>query len=638
MAPLLTKSLFLLALDCPTKLYYRTNDYSSSTSDDEFLIALAEGGMQVGALAKCYYPEGVLVKEINPDEAVEKTKELLTNENVTIFEAAFRNEECFVRVDILEKRGDEIRIIEVKSKSYKNKKEFFTKKGLIAASWKQYFNDLAFQTFVVCKSVNPDLTVRSFFLLANKTLRTSIAGLNQQFKISKVNGNAFVEHTTAQNTGTGLKILGLEEVTKAVNDILESSNIVKYGKTFIEFIRYLQELLRDNKKADPELTSGCKNCEFSESDEKNGFGECWNEILAGNIKNSESLVYNIGGYKKTDDNFKEDVYFINELNEADFDVIPDPGSNVKLNTKSRQRLQVMSHKEKMRIEYINKKILQKYFDTWVFPYHLIDFETSRVAIPFHKNKRPYQSITFQFSHHTIDKDWNIEHKGEFLKIDADCPNIEFVRELNNQLSKDKGTVFIYSPYENSILKELKEEIKDTDGNELSDKKELIGFINKLTGEKSKRKMVDLLEILKATYYDSDLGGSNSLKKVLPVILNSSEYLKNKYSKPIYGTGSIVSRNFTNKIWVEFDDSGKVIDPYKIITTPDELVSEEEAEKIYNTIDIANGSSAMLAYSQLLSTDMVSKNRSEIEKALLQYCELDTFATVVLMEFWWNRMK
>ncbi len=26
-----------------------------------------------------------------------------------------------------------------------------------------------------------------------------------------------------------------------------------------------------------------------------------------------------------------------------------------------------------------------------------------------------------------------------------------------------GTVFIYSPYENSILKELKEEIKDTDG-------------------------------------------------------------------------------------------------------------------------------------------------------------------------------
>jgi len=33
-----------------------------------------------------------------------------------------------------------------------------------------------------------------------------------------------------------------------------------------------------------------------------------------------------------------------------------------------------------------------------YPYHFIDFETSTVAIPFHKGMRPYEPVAFQFSH------------------------------------------------------------------------------------------------------------------------------------------------------------------------------------------------------------------------------------------------
>ena len=55
----LTKSRFLLALDCPAKLYYTGKDqYPDKSADNEFLDALAKGGFQVGALAKCYYPGG----------------------------------------------------------------------------------------------------------------------------------------------------------------------------------------------------------------------------------------------------------------------------------------------------------------------------------------------------------------------------------------------------------------------------------------------------------------------------------------------------------------------------------------------------------------------------------------------------
>ena len=51
---------------------------------------------------------------------------------------------------------------------------------------------------------------------------------------------------------------------------------------------------------------------------------------------------------------------------------------------------------------------------WVYPLHFIDFETSMVAIPFNKGRRPYEGIAFQFSHHVVQKDGRIEHRGQYL--------------------------------------------------------------------------------------------------------------------------------------------------------------------------------------------------------------------------------
>lgn len=45
----LTKSRFKLAMECPTKLYYTEKDeYVNNAIDDPFLLALADGGFQVG--------------------------------------------------------------------------------------------------------------------------------------------------------------------------------------------------------------------------------------------------------------------------------------------------------------------------------------------------------------------------------------------------------------------------------------------------------------------------------------------------------------------------------------------------------------------------------------------------------------
>ena len=85
----LTKSRFVAALTCPTKLFYMADtDYANQSVEDTFLAALAEGGFQVGELAKQYFPEGINIGTLDTIKALAKTNELLKNENVIIFEAA----------------------------------------------------------------------------------------------------------------------------------------------------------------------------------------------------------------------------------------------------------------------------------------------------------------------------------------------------------------------------------------------------------------------------------------------------------------------------------------------------------------------------------------------------------------------
>ena len=54
---LFTKSAFKQALFCPASLYYYHDreHYANQMNEDDFLASLADGGNQVGDLAKVYY-------------------------------------------------------------------------------------------------------------------------------------------------------------------------------------------------------------------------------------------------------------------------------------------------------------------------------------------------------------------------------------------------------------------------------------------------------------------------------------------------------------------------------------------------------------------------------------------------------
>ena len=94
MQKLFTKSAFKVALTCPRSLYYYYNSdkYANQEKDDEFLQSLAEGGFQVGELAKVYYGIDAKndIRSLYYDESQRITQKLMQADNVNIAEAQLR--------------------------------------------------------------------------------------------------------------------------------------------------------------------------------------------------------------------------------------------------------------------------------------------------------------------------------------------------------------------------------------------------------------------------------------------------------------------------------------------------------------------------------------------------------------------
>jgi hypothetical protein len=120
----LSKSDFKLAQTCPTKLFYKKQDYPTDLNEDEYLMLLADGGYMVEKIAKLLYPEGQEIGFDNSYEiAARDTLQALKADSATLFEATFISKGKLARVDILKKQGNEFRLIEVKAKSYNSQED-----------------------------------------------------------------------------------------------------------------------------------------------------------------------------------------------------------------------------------------------------------------------------------------------------------------------------------------------------------------------------------------------------------------------------------------------------------------------------------------------------------------------------------
>ena len=621
----LTKTLFKKGLECPLKF---TVNYKSSEEKNEFLSALADGGFQAEELSRLHYRPGYLIDDRDYANSLKNTNDLLKKPDSIIYEAAFLHENLFVRTDILVKTGNVIKVIEVKAKSFDSTMNnvFINNSGRIRPEWRLYLFDLAFQKYVVQKSY-PEYSIQSYLMLADKSKRASIDGLNQLFQITK-NPNI--------RTGIDVKVESIEDIgdpimeprnlSGLINDIISKDIHKIHGLSFKSLVENFTELYTNQKEINWKDYNGhvCR--------------ECWMEQF--NIGDEDKLrpnIYELWQFRNQKTLFKSNIFFLDQLQKSDFD---EP-LETHLSIKNRQLLQI----EKRVNESLNKPV-DFYLDVdnlrdemleWKFPLHFIDFETCTSALPFTKGRHPYEQIAFQYSHHIIYSDGKIEHKSEYINAEpGKFPNYDFVRSLKKDLEFDNGSVFKYATHENSILNAIYDQLIDSDE---TDKNELMDFIQSVTNKKENNKliwrgerdMIDMCDLVKKYFYDSYMKGSNSIKVVLPAVIKICEFVNKKYSKKI-GEINTTSLNFSNDhVWIQDGN----LDPYSSLPIPDFSTITKPVGDINK---LNNGGDALTAYAKIQYLEMSSQERKIIKESLLKYCELDTLAMVMIYEFFASELK
>jgi hypothetical protein len=640
---LLTKSRFKLALDCPTKLFYtRKSEYENQADTDSFLEGLAQGGFQVEELARMEHPNGVAITgdDYNYQLVANRTKELLKQENVCIFEPAFLIDGLFIRVDILVKKGNKIQLLEVKAKSISssNHNSFIKSTGSFGG-WDSYLYDIAFQKYVM-QLCYPEWEISSSLKLVDKDATTSVDGLHTCFKIVS---NSDLRTGIKKKDGLTKEDLG-DSILCSINvneeiDLILTQNPADETRTFPELVNYFREHYQSDSKIFTEIGSHCKGCEFKEdnptAEEKSGFHECWTSQLQLTVAAiNQPKVYDVW-FNPAKKVLEEGKFFMHELSENDLNIRPEAG---KISRSERQWLQIEKNINKDQSPHFDLENLREELASWQFPLNFIDFETTAVAIPFMAGMHPYEQLAFQFSHHIVFEDGRVEHYNEYLNTEIDdFPNFDFIRALKDSLFINEGSIFRYHNHENTIVNVIYDQLRNSDE---PDKQELLGFIETIshnTGRNTKswcgkRDMIDLQKTVVNYYYDPVTYGSNSIKAILPAVLHSSDYLQEKYQQQLASL-NLTSKNFDNSHIFLRMENGNPISPYKALPPIFEGWDNEQLEEVADRLsEIKDGGAALFAYGKLQFPEVKQEEREAIRNGLLRYCELDTLAMVMIYEY------
>jgi hypothetical protein len=632
----LSKGRFKLGSECPRKLYYEHHKdrYANQKQDDPFLRALAEGGHQVGALAQAYFPGGTLIESLDYEESLAETDRLLEQDQVIIYEPAFLVEDYFIRVDVLVKEGNHVQLIEVKAKSFDKEKGFLTKKGHPLAGQASYLDDIAFQTWVVGQA-RPSWRLQPYLMLINKDAVATVDGLHQLFRIKKDDrGRVDVELTEpVDGDRLGRGILMLEDMREMVDRIVagtmcDLTKVPTYqGNPLPERARLLANIYRDGTRYPVEVGTRCRDCEYRNTPVTAaagmacGFSECWSAKWGAAFSPDAPLVTDLWNYRGAGDLLEKGIWKMGDIPAGTLEGI------------HQVQFRVMTGDGP--VEWRSPQLAEE-LAGWKYPLHFLDFETIGPAIPFHRGLRPYESEGFQFSCHHVAEDGAITHDQYIATDPGQYPSYDFLVALKNVLSGDEGTILRYSAHENTILRSLRRNLV---GNRPEvpqgiDPDELIAFIDEIThgtggepGHIGPRDMVDMYDLVREHYYHRRMGKKKSIKAVLDAVLSTSEFLKEKYSRPLeFGT------NLKGMIMHQVDpETGETRDPYKLLPPVFADVDREKIAFFEEDEKLADGGAAMTAFAKMQFTEMGEEERAATVEALLKYCELDTLAMVMVWE-------
>lgn len=609
----LTKSDFVAAQSCATKLYYRKHEYPVVSEDDEFAEMLKDGGFLVGKLAQILHPEGVEVTG-SIDEAISKTDALLAeNTEITLFEAAIAINHQLVRIDILVKKGNAYRIIEVKSKSFSSldleKTIRLAKPYWNKSEYKPYLDDLAYQK-VVLQQKYSKASISTSLMLPDTATSTSLDGVVGWFSVTSDHAGTDGGRRTAVSfigTDDQLEALRKDNVLKIMN--LDSVIDPMLGDIRVKADAYITSMLLDQRVV-TQISCKCRDCEYRIEDEQvqnNGFLECWGELA--NPKPHILDLARLGNFNKAAAGTlgKIDVLIragktaLMDVAESDLYTGANPAYNGR-------PLYQRSEVSEFLLESFQPSIEQT-----AYPLHFIDFETSQMAIPYHADMRPYDKVMFQWSCHTITSEGAEPIHSGWLRSDAINPNIAFAQSLRTQLG-DHGTVLTWSPYENTQLTTLHGLLSERSGYA-----DLVTWLETIVNLKKGQatRQLDMHELAMRHYFHPRMGGRTSIKVTLPAVLQSTRSPRIRQWLMDEGLFSL-------------DPDGSITDPYHMLPEPDVNIDGKR-------IRVADGGGAMRAYQEMVygSGRNDSAIKAQYVEALKRYCKLDTLAMVIIWEHWQN---
>lgn len=630
----ISKSDFKVGSSCAKKLWYKKNGYPTKDDESEYMEYLAKGGYIVAKMAQVIFGGGIDLSAIdNWQEAVSKTRELIeAHENIILYEATVFSKGKLVRIDILEKKGKLLQIIEVKAKSSDSAEENYIPTP--------YLDDVLYQVLAM-EEAYPDFEVQGYLFLPDKNANNSIEGLAGWFQVVEDNqrelqeldelparsgGKFYVPEVRFIYEGDPKEAMYLQELRD--NSLFELRNIKQMdfmgdwesAKQVVEnsFQRLYAAVCDGPFKGNSQITKECKKCEYvSDKDGKNGFKECWS---AYKDRDLSALDLYYGGSIKHDGAFYIN-YLIEQrklsLKDVDLEILTRGRAQAQLSNRTlRQLLQIQAAFTNQ--EQINIACLKEEIEGWEDALYFIDFETYTGAIPFHKNMRPYELIAFQWSSHRLDRKTGKLTHTCYLNEGEGFPNFRFAEALMKTVG-DEGTPLMWSPHENTVLRKIlaQMETQDYKNNAL---KEWLTTMTHDSKTKRKGRLVDMCKLCEANYLHPDNRGKASIKKILPSIwkntANTFLHQHELFSK-YYGT----------------NEDGNIIDPYKMLKAVVPLFNE--IESLEQEEVVAEGTAAMRAYYEMIfgkGRNSKSK-REEIKQLLLQYCELDTMAMVIIYAYW-----
>ena len=498
-----------------------------------------------------------------------------------------------------------------------------------AAESRPLVMELKFQYYVVSQTLGKVSMIKPYLYQINPDYQYELTyrGL---FKVEEEGIHLRQTHAQAFLDSP---ILELKDANRLVQQALT--------KAFKDHVNALVKAMSTNQKLDPgHLGSKCKGCEFKVAmdQKKHGYEECWQLPQYAGLKDEafhQPGIFDIGFGTR-----------INELTEEGHYRLADAQSFLESKPKPnhKQLLQIKKLINQDGSIDIDRQGLQKELSQLVYPLYFLDFEAFPSALPMFPYYRPNQKVIFQYSIHKIEKvgeEEVIAHAAQFIDLGKEDPTLKMIRSLQRDLGS-QGSVFMYSSYENTCLNNVEDWLNGHP--EVKDKSTLMNFIHSLTyrkkGNRSIRKpgqraMIDLCDWVNKFYLDPATKGSNSIKKILPSVIQQSTYLQDKYGqKDLYGKHlKIKSLNFDNQTWL-VKHGQHYLNPYDLLANPlglgqQELEGIEELDDA--SIEIKNGGMAIIAYS-LIQNKKLNKEEGQVYRnALLRYCELDTMAMEMVFE-------